>query len=122
MCPFHSIHDKGIGGGCCLKSRKAELLKILLQLIPQGKVTTYGSLARALRTSPRAVGIMLSRNRDLIAVPCHRVVMSSGRIGGYSLGPDFKRKLLLMEGVRFENDKVSRDSIVDIEELLGEKS
>jgi len=105
-----------------LKSRKADLLKILLQLIPQGKVTTYGSLARALKTSPRAVGMMLSRNRDLIAVPCHRVVMSGGRIGGYSLGLDFKKRLLLLEGVSFEDDKVSRDSIVDIEELLGEKS
>lgn len=95
-----------------------EILKTLLQMIPAGKVTTYGSLAKLLNTSPRAVGLMLSKNKDLVVVPCHRVVMGDRSLGGYSLGKDFKKKLLLLEGVKFEREKVSKDSMIKLDELL----
>jgi len=98
--------------------RKKELLRIVLLLIPQGYVTTYGSLARVIGTSPRAVGRLLSANEHLIAIPCHRVVMNDGSLGGFSLGQEVKRKLLLLEGVRFNGEKVSKKSMIKIDELL----
>ncbi len=91
----------------------------LLNLVPPGKVTTYSSLARILSTHPRAIAKMLSSNRDLIIVPCHRVVMSDGKLGGYRLGKEFKKRVLTLEGVKFCNeDKVCPDSIIRLENEL----
>ena len=55
----------------------------LLRQIPRGKVTTYGSIARALNTSPRAVGNALRNNPFAPEVPCHRCVGSTGFITGF---------------------------------------
>lgn len=74
--------------------------------IPPGKVTTYGRLARRLKTSPRAVGQALKRNRRPIVIPCHRVVASDGAIGGYRLGIERKISLLRCEGVQVRNKRV----------------
>jgi len=85
-----------------------------------GKVTTYSSLAKIIKVHPRAVGRMLSKNKDLIVTPCHRVVKSDGSIGGYALGVDFKKKLLELEGVRFCGSyRVCKDNIIDVSKLLG---
>lgn len=74
----------------------------LLKQIPRGKVTTYKLLAEALGTQAyRAVGNALSRNPDLVSVPCHRVVRSDGRVGGYAKGSDIKIALLQDEGRLF---------------------
>ena len=71
--------------------------------IPKGKVSTYRELAHALGTiAYRAVGQAMNRNPHLIKVPCHRVIKSNGEIGGYALGTDKKRELLLKEGVQAE--------------------
>ncbi len=69
-----------------------------LRRVPKGKVTTYGALARSVGTSPRAVGVMLSRNLSR-AVPCHRVVASHGGISGYNRGVPAKIRLLKKEGI-----------------------
>jgi len=99
--------------------RRLELLKTLLLLIPMGKVTSYSSLAALMGTSPRAVGRLLSKNDELVKYPCHRVVRSDGRLGGYALGASFKRKLLELEGVEFCDDgRVCREHFVDIRRLL----
>lgn len=55
----------------------------LLNQIPAGRVTTYGALARALQTSPRAVGNALRNNVFAPRIPCHRCVASNGYINGY---------------------------------------
>ncbi|OAA48065.1 Winged helix-turn-helix transcription repressor DNA-binding protein [Beauveria brongniartii RCEF 3172] len=55
----------------------------LLKQIPAGRVTTYGSIARALRTSPRAVGNALRNNVFAPRIPCHRCVASTGYVNGY---------------------------------------
>ncbi len=79
----------------------------LLQLIPEGKVTTYGEMARALNTKAwRAVGNAMAKNKNLFVIPCHRVVRSDGSIGQYALGSDKKSTLLINEGVEIENGKV----------------
>lgn len=55
----------------------------LLVQIPPGRVTTYASLARALHTSPRAIGNALRNNPFAPEVPCHRCVASNGYVTGY---------------------------------------
>lgn len=52
--------------------------------IPAGQTRTYGELARALSSSPRAVGQACGANPCPIVVPCHRVVAASGQPGGFS--------------------------------------
>ena len=75
----------------------------IIRRIPLGTVWTYGQVARALGKpeASRAVGQALGRNPVPIVVPCHRVVASGGRLGGYSGGGglDSKRFLLGLEGV-----------------------
>lgn len=67
--------------------------------IPKGKVLTYKEVAtRAGRPYAfRAVGNILSTNRDK-KIPCHRVIRSDGKIGGYNGNLGEKRKLLWEEG------------------------
>ena len=79
-------------------SFKAHVLLAVRQ-IPPGRVATYGDVA-AMAGSPRAwraVGTIL-RNCQSPSVPCHRVVGSGGRLGGYS-DPLRKRQLLQAEGI-----------------------
>jgi methylated-DNA-[protein]-cysteine S-methyltransferase len=72
-----------------------------LRRVPRGEVVTYGELA-ALAGYPnaqRAVGTYCARNRFGVVVPCHRVVAATG-LGSYgSLGTEYKRRLLALEGV-----------------------
>jgi methylated-DNA-[protein]-cysteine S-methyltransferase len=86
----------------------------LLKLIPKGKITTYGEMARALNTKAwRAVGSAMAKNKNLFVIPCHRVVRSDGSIGQYALGPDKKASLLMSEGVEVINGKVKNmDSFI----------
>lgn len=87
-------------------------------MIPEGRVSTYGDLARHLGCgSARAVGQALRRNPFAPKVPCHRVVKSDRRLGGFSghtTGPEVDRKyrLLREEGVEFESpDRVAATSL-----------
>ena len=83
----------------------------LLKLIPEGKVTTYGEMARALNSKAwRAVGSAMAKNKNLISIPCHRVVRSDSSIGQYALGADKKASLLISEGVDVVNGKVKNIS------------
>jgi O-6-methylguanine DNA methyltransferase len=72
-----------------------------LRHVPYGEVVTYGELA-ALAGHPnaqRAAGTFCAGNRFPLFVPCHRVVAADG-LGTYgSLGTDYKRRLLALEGV-----------------------
>jgi methylated-DNA-[protein]-cysteine S-methyltransferase len=54
----------------------------------------------------RAVGMASGNNPVAIVVPCHRVVETKLRLGGYSGGLPMKRKLLALEGVRVESGRV----------------
>ncbi|HKC42338.1 MAG TPA: methylated-DNA--[protein]-cysteine S-methyltransferase [Burkholderiales bacterium] len=70
--------------------------------IPSGQVRSYGEVARALHSGPRAVGQACGANYFPLAIPCHRVVASAG-IGGFARGDDgfhlaIKRWLLAHEG------------------------
>ena len=50
----------------------------LLKQIPAGRIASYASMAKALDSSPRAVGGALRRNPFAPEVPCHRVIAASG--------------------------------------------
>lgn len=67
--------------------------------IPYGQTASYGQIAGALgnRHMARAVGHAVATNPLAIILPCHRVVGSGGRLGGYAWGEDRKRYLLELE-------------------------
>jgi len=75
--------------------------------VPKGKVTTYKIIAEKLKTKAyRAVGNALNKNPYAPIVPCHRVVNSDGRIGGFATGAKNKIKLLQKEGIKIKNNKI----------------
>jgi O-6-methylguanine DNA methyltransferase len=67
--------------------------------VPWGKTTTYGQLAREVKrpASARAVGGACGANPVPVLVPCHRVLAANRKLGGFSGGLDWKRKLLELE-------------------------
>ena len=81
----------------------------LLLKIPAGKLSTYGDLAKALGkpSASRVIGRILGKNPNPIVVPCHRVVMSDGKLGGYAYGSTRKRELLEKEGISFTDKTIS---------------
>jgi methylated-DNA-[protein]-cysteine S-methyltransferase len=81
--------------------------KKLIQ-VPKGKITTYGELAKAvgIKNGQRAIGRIMNKNPYPVIVPCHRVVNSDGKIGGYSYGKDVKTNMLANEGIEIKNGKI----------------
>ena len=71
----------------------------ILREIPPGAPITYAELAaRCGRPdAPRAASAACGRNAAALFVPCHRVLRSSGALGGYRWGLDVKRRLLAHE-------------------------
>jgi methylated-DNA-[protein]-cysteine S-methyltransferase len=74
--------------------------------IPRGEVRSYGELAAAAGSpgAARAVGSVMRNNRFPLVIPCHRVVASGGKVGGFSCpsGVEMKEKLLALEGVKLK--------------------
>ena len=68
-----------------------------LRRIPYGQTRSYGEIARALGSSPRAVGRANATNPICLLVPCHRVIGSDGSLTGFAFGEARKRKLLGLE-------------------------
>ena len=76
--------------------------------IPYAKTTTYGEIAHKIATkrqiqkmSSRAVGNALGKNPIALIIPCHRVIASGGKIGGYAYGVEKKIALLNLEKAQF---------------------
>jgi len=84
-----------------------KIYKKLLQ-VPKGKITTYGKLAKAvgLKNGQRVVGNVMNKNPYPVIIPCHRVVMSTGKIGGYAFGKNIKTNMLNDEGIKIQNGKI----------------
>ena len=72
-----------------------------LRRVPYGEIVSYGELARlaGYPRAQRAAGTFCARNRFGLVVPCHRVVGADGPGSYGSLGLDYKRRLLALEGV-----------------------
>ncbi|MBI29033.1 MAG: hypothetical protein CMI95_03965 [Pelagibacteraceae bacterium] len=75
--------------------------KVWLEIkkIKSGTTKSYGEIARKLHLSPRHVGKICSENMLLLLIPCHRVVRSDGKLGGFSAkgGIYLKKQLLDFE-------------------------
>ncbi|MEK6897405.1 MAG: MGMT family protein [Nanoarchaeota archaeon] len=79
----------------------------LLRKVPRGKVTTYKEVARVLKTKAyRAVGNAMNKNPYAPGVACHRVVKSSGEVGGFASGTRKKISMLRKEGIKIVNGKI----------------
>ena len=74
-----------------------------LRKIARGQTKSYGEIARAVGKpkAVRAVGGACGANPIPVFVPCHRVLAANKKLGGFSGGLNWKRKLLTREGVMF---------------------
>lgn len=86
-------------------SFQQEVWRAMLR-IPVGQTRTYGQIATELGQpgASRATGTACGANPIPVLVPCHRVVAANGRLGGFSGGLDWKRRLLGRESVTLELD------------------
>ncbi len=73
-----------------------------MRRIKPGTPVSYGQLAIKLKRpgAARAVGTACKKNPVCLVVPCHRVIASNGKLGGYSAGLSRKRYLLTLESQR----------------------
>jgi len=79
-----------------------------LTQVPRGKVTSYGELARAvgLKNGQRVIGQIMKKNPYPVIIPCHRVVKSDGKVGGYAYGDKIKTNMLKKEGLTIKDGKI----------------
>jgi len=93
----------------------------IVRLIPSGKVTTYGSIAKYLSSSKasRMVGWAMNNAHSIADVPAHRVVNRNGLLTGkmHFATPKTMETLLQKEGVKVKDDK-----IVDFKEKFWDPS
>jgi methylated-DNA-[protein]-cysteine S-methyltransferase len=68
-----------------------------LRAVPYGQTRSYGEIAHAVDSAPRAVGGACGANPIAIIVPCHRIVGAGGWIGGFSGGDGCATKNILLE-------------------------
>lgn len=83
----------------------------ILRKVPKGKVVTYKQIAQKLKSKGyRAVGNAMNKNENSFLsggkVPCHRVICSDGKIGGFAFGTKKKTEMLKKEGVEVVNRKI----------------
>ena len=76
-----------------------------IEQIPNRQTQTYGELAKAIKSAPRAVGQACGANPHPVVVPCHRVIAAGGGLGGFARQGgefflDIKRWLLAHEQSR----------------------
>lgn len=80
-----------------------------LLTIPMGKLSTYGNLAREIGSpkASRAVGTAIGSNPVAFLIPCHRVIQSTGKIGGYMWGSDRKQMMIGWESSKVYSDDLN---------------
>jgi O-6-methylguanine DNA methyltransferase len=87
----------------------ADRVYALCRKIPKGRISTYKIIGRKLGRRGqiyRAVGVALNKNKSK-SVPCHRVVNSTGEVGGFARGTNAKIKLLKKEGIKIKNKRIT---------------
>ena len=93
-----------------------EAIFCVVQSIPEGQTRTYKEVAVAAGypKAYRAVGNILNTNYDA-GIPCHRVIRSDGKTGGYNRGAEAKKAIL-------KKEKINANSGVDREKAMTVKS
>lgn len=99
------------------KEKFKEKVLTLVKMIPKGKVMTYKEIAKraGYPRAWRAVGNILRHSAEFSQnhknrnpkIPCHRVIRSDGKVGGYFYGTKKKISLLKKEGVIIKNQRVN---------------
>ena len=88
----------------------------VVRLIPKGKVTSYGAIAKYLGSprSSRMVGWAMSAAHSMPDVPAHRVVNRNGLLTGkaHFQPPTKMEELLIQEGIKVENDQIQDFSTI----------
>ncbi|HQO11075.1 MAG TPA: MGMT family protein [bacterium] len=86
----------------------AEQVYQITKKIKVGQVATYRQIAQAIGKplAARAVGQVLHNNPFVPQVPCHRVIKSDGRLGGFARGSKKKLSLLRQEGIIIKNNSL----------------
>lgn len=89
-----------------------------MNMIPKGRVTSYGMIAKRIGSGPRAVGTAVGSNPWPLFIPCHRVVPATLEIGNYSIGGkisdygcEVKQELLEREGVPIAGEKIASKAL-----------
>jgi len=92
------LHLKGTGF-------QLKVWEMLLK-IPMGQLSTYGSIAQQIEkpNASRAVGTAIGSNPVAFLIPCHRVIQSSGKFGGYMWGNTRKTAIIGWEGVQLNQN------------------
>jgi AraC family transcriptional regulator of adaptative response/methylated-DNA-[protein]-cysteine methyltransferase len=74
--------------------------------IPMGKLTTYGTIAGQLENpkASRAIGTAIGNNPVAFLIPCHRVIQSSGKLGGYMWGTTRKSAIIGWEAAQLNQE------------------
>lgn len=86
----------------------------IVKLIPKGRVTSYGAIAKYIGTGARMVGWAMNASHILPDVPAHRVVNSIGVLSGkHHFGGNRMQELLEAEGI-----KIVKDKVVDFQNLF----
>ncbi|KZE83019.1 cysteine methyltransferase [Myroides marinus] len=102
-----------------LQANFFERVYAVVRQIPEGRVTTYGAIARAIGAarSARMVGYAMNASHDDDTVPAHRVVNRNGLLTGkfHFDGTNLMQQLLENEGIKVVDNK-----IVNFKELLWE--
>ncbi len=90
--------------------------------IPYGKLNSYGGIAKQIGRpkAVRAVGNAVGDNPMALIVPCHRVVLGNGGIGGFGGGLPWKRKLLRQEGI-FDTDEGTPEKGIDLRKYFPDR-
>jgi methylated-DNA-[protein]-cysteine S-methyltransferase len=87
-----------------------------MRKLKPGQTASYGELAirLAIPGAARAVGNACGANPIPLLIPCHRILASGGRLGGFSGGLAWKRKLLEREGVRTIEQAAKTDRLGEL--------
>jgi len=82
--------------------------------VPRGKVTTYSELAKSvgLKNGQRVIGRIMNKNPYPVVIPCHRVILSNKKVGGYAWGEKVKSKILAKEGIQIKKGKILDPDII----------
>ncbi len=87
-----------------------ERVYVIARQIPEGKVTSYGAIAKALGTgrSARMVGWAMNASHNREDIPAHRVVNRKGLLSGkhHFAGTNLMQQLLENEGVKVFNNQI----------------